>query len=99
MSSLKMVMVAYNEAIDAEIMGVISHGKAQNYTKIKEAYGKGIASGTHLGDDIWPGRNNILYVACDEEDAKELMARVKELRKSLGKEGIKAFVIPLEEVT
>jgi len=96
---MKMVMIAYNEAIDDEVMEVLQHCGLQNYTKIKGVFGKGATSGTHLGNDIWPGRNNILYVACQENEAKQLISCIKELRKKLGKEGIKAFILPIEEIT
>lgn len=95
----KMVMITYNEAIDDEVMEVLENCALKNYTKIKGVFGKGAASGTHLGDDIWPGRNNILYVACQESEAKQIVSCVKELRKKLGKEGVKAFVWNLDELT
>ena len=96
---LKMVMIAYNEAIDAEVMEVLENCGLENYTKIMGVFGKGITSGTHLGNDIWPGMNNILYVACEAGQAKQMLSCVKELRKKLGQEGIKAFVLPVEEIT
>jgi nitrogen regulatory protein PII len=92
-------MISYNEAIDMEVMEILTHCSVKNYTKITGTYGKGDTSGTHLGNDIWPGRNNILYVACKDDEAKKLIASVKELRKTLGKEGAKAFILPLEEIT
>lgn len=95
----KMVMITYNEAIDAEVVEVLANCGLDNYTKILATFGRGRTSGTHLGNDIWPGRNNILYIACEEEEAKAVIACVKELRKTLGKEGIKAFVLPVEELT
>ncbi len=95
----KMVMVVYNEAIDAEVMEALEICAIKNYTKITAAFGKGTASGTHLGNDIWPGRNNILYAACEEETAKKMLSCVKELRKPLGKEGIKAFIWDLSGLT
>ena len=96
---IKMVMVTYNEAIDAEVMEVLANCGLQNYTKVMGTFGRGSTSGTHLGNDIWPGRNNILYIACEEKQTKEILSCIKELRKKLGKEGIKAFVLPLEEIT
>ncbi len=96
---MKMVMIAYNEAIDAEVMEVLANCGLQNYTKIMGIFGRGSTSGTHLGNDIWPGRNNILYIACEEKQAQQILSCIKELRKKLGKEGIKAFVLPVEEVT
>jgi len=96
---MKMVMITYNEAVDAEVMEALEASGVKNYTKIPAAYGKGEKSGTHLGNDIWPGRNGILYVACNGEDAKKLLLQIKELRKSLASEGVKAFVLPVEEMT
>jgi len=95
----KMVMIAYNEAIDSEVMEALANCGLQNYTKIMATFGKGAASGTHLGNDVWPGKNNILYIACEEKQAGRLLSCIKELRQKLGQEGIKAFLLPLEEIT
>ena len=96
---MKMVMVIYNEAMDSEVMEVLQHCVLNNYTKIPGVFGKGTSSGTHMGDDVWPGKNNILLVSCDDKAKDRLLSCTGELRKKLGKEGIKAFVMPLEEVT
>ena len=61
--------------------------------------GKGKTSGTHHGNDIWPGRNNVLFVACEENDGKQLLSCVKHLHSQLGQEGIKAFMWDLENIT
>ena len=95
----KMVMIAYNEAIDAEVMEALENCGLKNYTKSTAVFGRGSTSGTHLGNDIWPGRNNILYVAGEEKQVGKIISCIKELRKKLGHEGIKAFILPVEEVT
>lgn len=96
---LKMVMVTHNEAIDAEVMEVLGNCAMKGYTKAAGIYGRGRTSGTHEGNDIWPGMNNTLYIACEDKDAKQLLSCIKELRKKLGAEGVKAFVWDLEEIT
>jgi hypothetical protein len=96
---MKMVMLVYNEALDNEAMEILGSCALKNYTKITGVFGSGATSGTHLGTDIWPGRNNILYVACEEAAGKKIIALVKQTRKSLGIEGIKAFLMPVEEIT
>ena len=96
---LKMVIIAYNEAIDMEVMEEMGKCNLKNYTKVIGVFGRGETSGTHLGNDIWPGRNNILYVACEEKEAQQILSRVKELRKKIGHEAAKAFLLPLEEMT
>ncbi|MCX5708644.1 MAG: hypothetical protein NTY14_06720 [Candidatus Omnitrophica bacterium] len=96
----KMVMISFNEAIDFEVMEVLEQSCAlNNYTKIPGVFGKGSSSGTHMGDDIWPGRNNLLFICCSEKEAQALMSSVKQLRTKLGKEGVKAFVLPVEAIT
>jgi nitrogen regulatory protein PII len=96
---IKMVMLVFNEAIEDEVMETLKNCALKNYTKINGVFGSGTTSGTHLGDDVWPGRNNILYVACQEPEVKQIFSCVKELRKKLGREGIKAFSWNIEEVS
>ena len=96
---MKMVMLTYNEAVDNEVMEILESCALKSYTKFTGVFGCGVSSGAHLGTDIWPGRNNILYVACEEVAGKKIIAMVKQLRKSLGAEGIKAFLMPLEDLT
>ncbi len=96
---LKMVIIAYNEAIDMEVMEAMEKCGLKNYTKAMGVFGRGEASGTHLGNDIWPGRNNLLYVAASENATRQLISAVKGLKVKVGREGIKAFVLPIEEMT
>lgn len=96
---MKMIMINYNEAIDDEVMELMEAAGTKNYTKIKGTFGKGTTSGAHLGDDIWPGRNNAMFIACQEKDAKFLVSGVKELREKIGTEGIKAFAWVIDELT
>lgn len=96
---MKMMMMAYNESMEMEVMELLADCGLLNYTKIGRAFGKGEASGAHLGTDVWPGMNSVLYVAFPEENAGRLLDGVRRLRQTLGMEGIKAFVWSLDEVT
>jgi len=95
----KMVIIAYNEAIDDEVMEILSECGLKSYSKTAQCFGSGMSSGTHLGNDIWPGLNNMVYVVASTENAEKLMSRIKEARKELGREGVKAFMLPVEDVT
>lgn len=96
---MRMIMIVYNEAIDDEVMELLANCALKNYTKILGAFGKGDTSGTHLGNDVWPGRNNILFIASIEPQTQQLLFCIRELRKKLGREGLKAFVLPIEEIS
>jgi nitrogen regulatory protein PII len=95
---MKMLMVVYNEVLDDEVMEILDEAKVKGYTKTSGVFGCGETSGTHLGTDIWPGLNNILYIACQDSQLKEMLVKIKELKGKSSHEGIKAFVLPLEEV-
>ena len=96
---LKMVMIVYYEAMDDEVMEVVEHCGVPCHTKLEGALGKGKLSGTRLGNDVWPGKNNIIYIACEDEVAGKIINCVAELREKRGKEGIKAFIWSLENMT
>lgn len=96
---MKMVMICYNEAIDDEVMEILEACAPANYTKEMGVFGKGTGSGTHLGDDVWPGRNNVLYAACDDDVADRLIEAVRGLREEYREEGLKAFCWRLDATT
>lgn len=96
---MKMVVIAYNEALDQEVVELLEACGVEGYTQWTKVYGKGKASGPHLGTHVWPKANNVLAALTDEATAGRLMEGVRKLRKRLAREGIKAFVIPCEEVT
>ncbi|MFA5362170.1 MAG: PG0541 family transporter-associated protein [Candidatus Omnitrophota bacterium] len=95
---MKMVMIVYNEAIDDEVMGALTASGIENFTKWQRVLGQGKISGPHLDSSVWPGVNNVCMTVVEDGKVKPLLEQVKGLRKHLGKEGVKAFVLPVEEV-
>ena len=96
---MKMLMLIFNEAIDEEVLELLESCKLDTYTRINAVSGKGRSSGTHLGTDIWPGRNNTLLLAVADDKVQPALNGIRELRKTLGAEGVKAFVWNLEAAT
>ncbi len=96
---MKMMMLVFNEAVDEEVMELLEACKLSSYTRIDAVLGKGQLSGAHLGTDIWPGRNNTLLLAVPDEAVEPVLKGVRELRQTMGAEGIKAFTWNLEAAT
>ena len=94
---MKMVMIIYNEAIDDEVMGALSSCGAEYFTKWQRVLGKGQVSEPHLDSNVWPGVNNVCMAVTDDKKVPGILSKIKELHSRLGKEGIKAFVLPVEE--
>jgi nitrogen regulatory protein PII len=96
---MKMVLIAYNEALDEEVMTAMETAGLENYTKWTKVHGKGAASGPHLATHVWPKANNVLAVAAEDDRVAALLAEIRSLRADLGHEGVKAFVLPVDEIT
>ncbi|MGQ9662404.1 MAG: PG0541 family transporter-associated protein [Kiritimatiellia bacterium] len=97
---MKMVMIVYNEAIDEEVFDALRQCcDLVAYTKWTKVCGQGCRSEPHLQTHVWPKGNNVLMVCTEEITARKLVARVRELRATFGREGLKAFVWTVDEVT
>ena len=96
---MKMILISYNVAIDEEVMEALKEVGISGYTKLPKVLGDGKTSGPRLDSHIWPGANSLLSLAVEDDKKDQILAQIMKLRQKLGKEGIKAFVLPLEEVT
>lgn len=96
---MRMLMIVYNSAINSEVMEILEKSGVENYTKWTQVQGKGKTSGTHLGTEIWPGENSVIFTATEDYRIEKLLSALRALRAKLGKEGIKAFVWELTDIT
>ena len=96
---MKMIVIAYNEAVDEEVMDVLKANVQAEFTKWTKVLGWGQHSEPHLMTTVWPKANNFLMTCVADEKVAGIMQGVRELRKTLGYEGVKAFSIPVEDMT
>ena len=95
---MKMVFLSYSAGIEEEVMETLKDLNIEYYTKWNDVLGRGKTSGPHLGTHVWPKKNSFLAVAIEEDVVNDILERVRDLKSTFGKEGVKAFVLPLEEV-
>lgn len=95
---MKMVFIVYNAAMSDEVDECLDRCKIESYTKFPKLHGKGRLSGPHMGTHIWPATNSALLIACDDEKVQPILEEVSKLKSSMKKVGIRAFVIPLEDM-
>ena len=96
---MKAVLIIHNAAIDEEVNEILAAVGIEYYTKFPNTLGKGELSEPHLNTDVWPAINCGTLVVTDQAKAKELMDNVRQMRKKLGKEGLKAFMWEVDDVT
>jgi len=94
---MKIVFIVYNVGIGDEVNECLARCNVESYTLFPSLYGKGKLSGPHMGTHIWPSTNAAFLIACKDEKVQDILEEVKRLKQSFKKEGLKAFVVPLEE--
>ena len=89
-----MLFIAYDRAIDEEVIDLLEGLDIKYYTKWRDALGVG-RHDPHLGDEVWPGLNNVTMVVAREEKKEELLSQIKALQASFPSVGLRAFVVPI----
>jgi len=78
------VFIVYNIAIHEEIMEILDKLDLKSYTRWEEVTGV---------------ENSALAVVAGNDEARLLMEEIRQLRKTAGKEGVKAFCWRVEDIT
>jgi len=96
---MKLILITYSEAIDEEVMEVLDVAEVGGYTKWMQVLGKGQTSGPHLLSHVWPKGNNVLVAVVEDDVAARLLDAIRNLRRTIGAEGVKAFQLNVEGQT
>jgi len=94
---MKMFVVVYAEATDESITKAFKKNGFRTYTKMHGATGEGLETEPKLGTHYWPGKNNTLLMAVQDEDIVRLLDLVRTLKTEYPRAGLRAFTFPLEE--
>lgn len=96
---MKAVLIVHNAAIDEEVNEALVSVGINCYTKFTNTLGKGEISEPHLNIDVWPGVNTGTFIVTDQAKAKEIMAKIRQMREKLASEGLKAFMWQVDDIT
>lgn len=94
---MKAIFIIFNPALEEIIMNSLKTSGADKYTKIPYMLGVGGHSEAHLDTHIWPGNNIGILVVIKDEKVKAITSSIKKIKKEYLKDGVKAFVMPIEE--
>jgi hypothetical protein len=94
---MKLVMLVYNQVVSQEILETLEGLSGAGYTIFSNITGKG-SSGYRLGSVVWPAKNRMALVMLPESEVAQLKDGVKELKARSPDLGIKAFILPCQEV-
>ena len=96
---MKAIFVAYNQAYNQEIVELFEQLGQRGYTVWNQTGGRGSVDGEpHLGNHAWPAQNHALLTVVDDTLAPKAMAALRETDAANPKLGLRAYVLPVEEV-
>ncbi len=94
---MRMVLVVHEAGIDEDLRGVLEKARISGYTKLTDATGTG-RKGHRFGTQVWPGTNNLLWIALRDEEVADLVRRLRDLKESYVKPpALRVFVFPVDE--
>lgn len=95
---MKMLLVIYEAGIDEDLRGVLDEAHVAGYTKLTGATGTG-HKGHRFGTQVWPGTNNLLWIALPESEVAGLLKRLTDLKGSyLKPPALQTFISPVDAV-
>jgi len=96
---MKLVMICYNAAIDDEVTELLDRMDIKGYTKWTKVLGKGQTSEPHLLSHIWPKANNVIATVVPDEVAQTVLQDIRNMKGKVGRVGLKAFLLPVDQIT
>jgi nitrogen regulatory protein PII len=96
---MKMVLVVYSQAADYDVISAFKKAGIKGYTKVEKVCGEGIETEPKLHTHTWPGENNMLMIALDDDSVLAgVKDRIRRLKSEHPRAGLKAFILPMEEI-
>ena len=97
---MKSVMIVFNQAFTTRVEYMLEALEIRGFTFWEEVQGRGTETGEpHYGTHAWPTLNSAIFTVIPEEKLAPLMAEIHRLDESAPQQGIRAFVMPVEQVS
>lgn len=96
---MKAMFIAYNQAYYMEIVDILENEGCRGYTMWEDVKGRGSVDGEpHSGSHAWPVMNNAILTFVEDDKVQPILARVREKDAETPELGLRAFVLPVENL-
>lgn len=95
---MKMLILIGPEGREEDLRRLIENHHVHAYSEFRGVIGEG-ATGRRLGTPVFPGKSVMIFTVVEDPKLQELRAAVESFRGTLyPEEGVRAFVLPVEEM-
>ncbi len=98
---MKIAFIIFRDVFVSRVMDQLKKLEIDYYTEWEQVKGKGHGTEAHLGTRSFPGVNNVLMIAFDDESKLEQLIRgIEEANKLVecADDRIRLFQLPLERI-
>ncbi len=96
---MKELKIIYADTFSEEIRAEMKSMGVKGYSIIPEVLGKGLSTEPKFNNHVWPGKNMLMYIICDDESAVKVMERMNKLRGENPNEGIFGWASDVSDLT
>lgn len=96
---MKAIFVSYNQAYGEEIVDLLTKHGQRGFTQWQDIQGRGNVDGEpHYGNHAWPVMNFAVFTVVPDEKVSEIMDDLKAADEASKDLGLRAFVLPVEQM-
>lgn len=96
---MKAIFISYNQAYGEEIVELLARHGQRGFTQWQDIQGRGNADGeAHFGNHAWPVMNFAVFTVVPDEKVSEIMEDLKGTDEESKDLGLRAFVLPVEQM-
>lgn len=96
---MKGIFIAFDQAHREEVISGLNSCLQHGFTLFPEAWGRGTNGGEpHYGSHAWPGQNSAIFTVCPDDRVDAILERLSKIDKERPQLGLRAFVVPVEQV-
>ncbi len=96
---MKSVHIIYPETVQDELLQLMKRIGVGAYSIIPEVFGRGYSTEPRFNDHVWPGKNQMMLIVCDDESANIILENLESLREQFPHEGILGYSFAIDEMT
>ncbi|MFI3277888.1 MAG: PG0541 family transporter-associated protein [Rikenellaceae bacterium] len=97
---MKAIFITYNQALTERVHDILDDNNVRGYTKWELTTGRGSEDGEpHLGTHAWPSMNSSILAIVKKSKVKPLLEALRAMDSTTSRQGSRAFVWDIEEVS
>ena len=96
---MKAIFISFDQAHREEVVDALSRSLQRGYTMFPDTWGRGSKDGEpHLGSHAWPSINSSILTVCEDDRVPNIMKRLRVIDEETPMLGLRAFVLPVEDM-